>query len=66
MTSESILVTWSRPARPNGIITRYHVYINALQQNTPKVSPLAISWLCNRLHFAVAPAAYTHILLASN
>ncbi|XP_059473435.1 cell adhesion molecule Dscam2-like isoform X2 [Neocloeon triangulifer] len=36
MTSESILVTWSRPARPNGIITRYHVYINAVQQSGPK------------------------------
>ncbi|XP_065340090.1 cell adhesion molecule Dscam1-like isoform X3 [Cloeon dipterum] len=36
MTSESILVTWARPARPNGIITRYHVYINAIQQSGPK------------------------------
>ncbi|XP_039276469.1 Down syndrome cell adhesion molecule-like protein Dscam2 [Nilaparvata lugens] len=27
MTSESVLVTWTRPSQPNGVILRYNVYI---------------------------------------
>jgi hypothetical protein len=38
-TSESVLVTWTRPAHPNGQIIKYHVYIAALIQVTTKVSP---------------------------
>lgn len=34
MTSDSILVTWTRPLEPNGIIIKYYIYI----QHPNKVS----------------------------
>lgn len=39
MTSDSILVTWTRPAEPNGKIIKYNVYID--QQD--KVTEIIIS-----------------------
>ncbi|XP_067002094.2 cell adhesion molecule Dscam1 [Anabrus simplex] len=36
MTSDSILVAWTRPLEPNGNIIKYHVYIQSIQQHGNK------------------------------
>lgn len=46
MTSESIMVAWTRPSEPNGIIVKYNIYISTTQQHGNKVHKfILISYL---------------------